>query len=279
MIRRAIWLAAMVFIWTMPARADYEAGQRAWEAGRADEALAQWQVAAHAGDRRAMRALGQMHLQGLGVLQDYIEAHKWLNLAASRGEATAAQERDSLAEKMTPEQIATAQERAAAWQPDRNRTDAATTAAPTATPATTPSPAPPAPLASQSAAAPTPVPEAPPAAQSAAAPTPVPDVPPAPPHAIREAQSLLAELGYRPGPADGLWGDGTETAYLAFLDDTDLPAAETLTPQALRAMRTAAKRRSADAGSTDEAPSNASDEDAPQSAAPPPPDLHGAAHP
>ena len=151
--------------------------------------------------------------------------------------------------------------RAAAWEPDWEQTDAGAAAVSMAAPASTPSPASPDPTASQ----------------SAAAPTPVPDVPPAPPHAIREAQSLLAELGYRPGPVDGLWGDGTETAYLAFLDDVDLPAAETLTPQALRAMRAAAKRRNADAGSSEEAPSNASDEIAPQSATLLPPDLPRAA--
>ena len=36
-----------------------------------------------------MLVLGRLHLQGLGVIQDFVEAHKWLNLAASRGEAAA----------------------------------------------------------------------------------------------------------------------------------------------------------------------------------------------
>ena len=97
--------------------ADFEAGQRALEAGNVDEAVAQWQEAANEGDGRAMLELGRLYLQGLGVIQDYVEAHKWLNLAASRGEAVALEERDALAAKMTPEQVAGAQERAAAWQP------------------------------------------------------------------------------------------------------------------------------------------------------------------
>ena len=107
MFQRALWLAVLASVFLVPARADFAAGQRAWDAGRVDEALAQWSDAAHAGDGQAMRALGQVHLQGFGVLQDFIEAHKWFNLAASRGDVEAAQERDALAGKMTPEQAAT----------------------------------------------------------------------------------------------------------------------------------------------------------------------------
>ena len=113
MIRNTAWTAvlAVIFACALPVRADYEAGQQAWDAGRSDEAVAAWQAAADAGDRRAMLALGRLFVQGLGVLQDYVEAHKWLNLAASRGEAAAAKERDVLAAKMTPQQVAAAQER------------------------------------------------------------------------------------------------------------------------------------------------------------------------
>ena len=99
------------------ARADYEAGQRAWDEGRPDVALTEWRSAAASADPRAMLALGRLFVQGVGAPQNYVEAHKWLSLAASRGEATALKERDALAAKMTAEQIATAQARAAAWRP------------------------------------------------------------------------------------------------------------------------------------------------------------------
>ena len=108
-------MLAAAFISALPAWADYETGQRAWDAGHLNEALAQWRVAADAGDRRAMLALGRLYVQGLGAPQDYLEAHKWFNLAASRGEAAAVKERDALAAKMTPQQVVAAQERAAAW--------------------------------------------------------------------------------------------------------------------------------------------------------------------
>ena len=69
------------------ARADYEAGQRAWEEGRPDVPLTEWQTAVASADPRAILALGRLFVQGVGEPQDYVEAHKWLSLAASRGEA------------------------------------------------------------------------------------------------------------------------------------------------------------------------------------------------
>ena len=209
MIRNAMRLLvlALAMACALPAGADYEAGRQAWEAGRPDEALAQWRAAADAGDRRAMRALGRLYARGLGAPQDYVEAHKWFNLAASRGEAAALEERDALAAKMTPQQVQAAQALARSWRPGGGGAAAA------GTPAT-----------------------------GEAAPAPAADAGAPPPRAIREAQGLLAELGYAPGPADGVWGRRTARAYLSFLEAAGLPPAEWLTPEALRAMRVAAKR-------------------------------------
>ena len=207
MIRNAMRLLvlALAMACALPAGADYEAGRQAWEAGRPDEALAQWRAAADGGDRRAMLALGRLYAQGLGAPQDYVEAHKWLNLAASRGEAAAVEERDALAAKMTPQQVQAAQALARSWQPGGGGAAAAGAPAP-----------------------------------GGAAPAADADAPP--PRAIREAQGLLAALGYAPGPADGLWGRRTARAYLSFLEAAGLPPAQRLTPEALRAMRAAAKR-------------------------------------
>ena len=241
---------------SQPAHADFEAGQRAWDAGRTDEALTRWRAAADAGDRRAMLALGRSHLQGLGVIQDYVEAHKWFNLAASRGEAAAQAERDALAAKMTPAQVAKAQERAASWRPGAGRAEGTTDGS-----ASQSIPAASAPGTTMQATA------APPAPDSAA------DVGPPPPRAIREAQALLGALGYRPGPADGIWGERTAGAYGAFLRDAGLPAAEVLTPEALRAMRAIAKRKgAADAGRAETAAADAPR--APPRAPVPPDALH-----
>ena len=86
-------------------------------------------------------------------------------------------------------------------------------------------------------------PEAVHAPPAASASTPAAEAGPPPPRAIREAQALLGALGYRPGPADGIWGRRTGEAYRAFLRDAGLPAAEMVTPEALRALRAIAKRR------------------------------------
>ena len=118
MVRNAIRAAALALaLIGAPAAADYEAGQRAWDAGRIAEALSGWRAAAEAGDRRSMLALGRRYAQGLGILQDLVKAHKWLNFAASLGAAAAVAERDALAAIMTPQEVVAAREQAAAWRP------------------------------------------------------------------------------------------------------------------------------------------------------------------
>ena len=251
MVRTSLWTALLVatLVAVQSAGADFEAGQRAWDAGRPDEALTQWRAGASAGDRRAMLALGRLYVQGLGVIQDYVDAHKWLNLAASRGETAALHERDVLTEKMTPQQIATAQERAAAWRPDASEaadpTDAGDAREAVTAATATPSPSPAAATASPSPS---------PAAAASGQPSPPSSALP-PPHAIREAQALLAALGYAVGTADGKWGPRSNQAYRAFVRDAGLPAVETLTPDALQTMRRIAARRGVTPSAAQPAPS------------------------
>ena len=72
---------------------------------------------------------------------------------------------------------------------------------------------------------------------SSAAPAPQPTL-------VRGAQRLLAALGYKPGPADGLWGPRTASAYAAFLREAGLPHGMVLGQDAMRTMRkTAGKRK------------------------------------
>ena len=179
---------------------EYDAGQRAWEAGEPAEALKQWQSAAQGGDDRAMLALGRLYLSGLGAPQDFVEAHKWFNVAASRGNAEAASKRDALAARMTLQQVATAQERAAAWRPSSARETAGSRTG------------------NEEAGMP-------------------------PVEALREAQLLLAALGYAPGPADGIWGARSVRAYRSFLRDAGLQEGDVLTLDSLQAMRTVVAHR------------------------------------
>lgn len=197
MVRKTLWTAALAIVFASSAPANFEAGQHAWRDGRADEALVEWLAAANSGDERAMLMLGRMHREGLGVPQNLVEAHMWLSLAASRGENAALAERDALYARMKPEERTEARSRAMMWVPDGGRIAAGSPA------------------------------------RSAGTGT---DKPP-PPKAIREAQELLDKLGFEPGPPDGIWNSQTKWAYQRFLSDAGLPPAETLTPEALRALR------------------------------------------
>jgi uncharacterized protein len=137
----------------LPAMADREAAIHAYERRDFATALKEWQSLADKGDpeaefrlgamyekgegvkadpsqaakwyrksadqgyAKAQYALGKTYADGRGVLQDYIEAHKWLNLASSNGEPEAAKQRDDVANKMTPAQVAEAQRLAKEWKP------------------------------------------------------------------------------------------------------------------------------------------------------------------
>ena len=57
-----------------------------------------------------------MYDLGQGVVQDYVRAHMWLNLAAVKGDADAVKNRDIVAAKMTTQQIAAAQKLAGECQ-------------------------------------------------------------------------------------------------------------------------------------------------------------------
>jgi TPR repeat protein len=52
---------------------------------------------------------------GAGVPEDFVIAHKWLNLAGAQGDVEAGQLRMALTARMTPEQISEAQRLARDW--------------------------------------------------------------------------------------------------------------------------------------------------------------------
>jgi TPR repeat protein len=64
--------------------------------------------------------LGLMYAAGDGVPRDYVEAYKWLSLAAAKGNDEARDVLNSIEGKITPDQIAEAQKRAAAWKAKEN---------------------------------------------------------------------------------------------------------------------------------------------------------------
>ena len=72
-------------------------------------ALKWYTQAAEQGYANAQYHLGVMYYAGYGVLKDDVYAHMWFNIAGSNGHEKASENRNKVAETMTPEQIAEAQ--------------------------------------------------------------------------------------------------------------------------------------------------------------------------
>ena len=81
------------------------------------EAVKWYRLAADQGNARAQSNLGFMYAKGEGVLQNHVQAHKWFNLAGAGGVENGRKNRDIVATKMTPAQIAEAQRLSLEWKP------------------------------------------------------------------------------------------------------------------------------------------------------------------
>ena len=80
------------------------------------EESARWlRKAANQGDATAQGRMAYFCYMGHGVAQDYVEACKWFNLLAAKGDTNAALVRNNLNKRMTPDQVAEGQRRAAAF--------------------------------------------------------------------------------------------------------------------------------------------------------------------
>jgi len=71
------------------------------------------------GNIQALYELGVAYSTGTGGVEvDFVEAHKWFNLAALKGSTQAQECRADIAEDMTAREIAEAQREARAWLTD-----------------------------------------------------------------------------------------------------------------------------------------------------------------
>jgi TPR repeat protein len=87
-----------------------------------DLAIASYLADAAAGDVAALFNLGVSYSTGSnGVTVDLVEAHKWFNLAASRGHEEASWCRADVSDEMTAREIAEAQRRARQWLSQERR--------------------------------------------------------------------------------------------------------------------------------------------------------------
>ena len=89
--------------------ADFQKGLAAYDRGDYATALREWTPLAKQGDASAQGNLGASYALGRGVMQDYVRAHMWMNIAASSGNKRSVKNRDIVAGRMTPADISMAQ--------------------------------------------------------------------------------------------------------------------------------------------------------------------------
>ena len=97
-----------------------EGGQgRIAQSHEAEELVAQCLARYERGDCEALYTLGVAFSTGSrGTVCDLVEAHKWFNIAASKGHEEASWCRADVSEEMTAREIAEAQRRAREWLAD-----------------------------------------------------------------------------------------------------------------------------------------------------------------
>lgn len=182
---------------------------------------AKWftEAAGH-GLRDSQYNLGVLYERGLGVPKDPAMAYVWFSLAANQGDGKGGQKRDQLATRLSGIDLMAADRRIASWTPAK--IDEA---------ANSDAPEPPAdqahhiePFVAPKAAAPQ-LMQSSWSAQIASLNL-----------VVAEAQRLLAKMGYRPGPADGIAGPRTAAAVREFEKRLGLPATGAVTKALLEKM-------------------------------------------
>jgi TPR repeat protein len=99
------------------AEAQFVLGNLYWERANYAETVKLYLRAAQHGYVPAQDYLGSMYAYGIGIPADNVQAYFWYDLAAARGERNAAEKRDLIAKKLTPEQLQAAQRLAQNWTP------------------------------------------------------------------------------------------------------------------------------------------------------------------
>jgi len=87
-----------------------------WGVEMNDEEAAKWYLlAADLGFIEAQTSIAKLHHKGRGVEKSAIDAYMWLDIATQLGDLNSKFERDEIAIDMSPDEIATAQERVTRW--------------------------------------------------------------------------------------------------------------------------------------------------------------------
>lgn len=116
---RSIAFFASAIALAVPAAAsaqDYSAGLRCYEFNDFGCAFNQWMPLAQNGVTRAQYRIGSLYAEGTGVPVDKAEAYKWLSIAASKGDRTAAEAIQSIGPTMTQSEIEEGMRRAGEYK-------------------------------------------------------------------------------------------------------------------------------------------------------------------
>jgi TPR repeat protein len=155
-MKSSLWtIPPLLLALTIPALADFSAGLSAYKKGDYATAIKEWRPLADDGDPLAQFNLGLLYQEGQGVPQDYaqaaswfrraadqdntkaqhnlgafygagkgvkrdfVQAYMWLNICGAKGDSGCVDQRDQVAAKLKPKQLATAQRLASEWQPKK----------------------------------------------------------------------------------------------------------------------------------------------------------------
>jgi uncharacterized protein len=149
------FLVLLLTIAALPIVADFGSGLTAYQKGDYATALKEWRPLAEQGDpavqynlglmyvdghgvpqdyfeairwfrraadqdyAQAQHNLGAMYGAGQGVKRDYVQAYKWLNLCAAKGNSGCISQRDLVAKKLKPSQLAEAQRLSGQFTPKK----------------------------------------------------------------------------------------------------------------------------------------------------------------
>jgi len=81
------------------------------------QAAAWFEKSADQGYEKAQLNLGALYGVGKGVKRDYVQAYKWLNICAAQGDQKCVAQRDLVAQKLKPKQLANAQRLSSEFTP------------------------------------------------------------------------------------------------------------------------------------------------------------------
>jgi len=112
-MKKLLLILVLAVMCSSVTRADnFDDAYSAYNKGNYTQAIELFRPLATQGSILAQYNLGVKYAKGEGVLQDYVRAHMWFNLAASKGDKGGRESREIVAKKMTPSKISEAQDMA-----------------------------------------------------------------------------------------------------------------------------------------------------------------------